>query len=250
MSSYELHLDRVRAESFGAVAEAYDRLRPDFPAALLDELAVLGRTALDVGSGTGKVARGLARRGVAVLGVEIDPAMARVARGHGVTVEVAKFETWDDAGRRFDLVTAGDAWHWLEPVAATARAARALHPGGTLVRFFNLQVLDEAVLQALAPVYQEHAPEVYVYGSQPALDGVDLFPTREPFVQRELRTYRWERQVTADGWAAFVSTISDHQRMPAARLRALQAAIRVALAHRGEICVHGTTYATFCTLGA
>ena len=39
-------------------------------------------------------------RGVPVLGIEIDERMADVARGHGVAVEVAAFETWDAAGAR------------------------------------------------------------------------------------------------------------------------------------------------------
>lgn len=246
MNDPQFHLDRARAESFGAVAEAYDRYRPEFPAALLDELAVLGRDALDIGSGTGKVARALARRGVKVLGVEVDPAMAEVARGHGVAVEVAKFETWDDAGRTFDVVTCGDAWHWLEPTAAAAKAARVVRPGGALARFFNLQVLDDPVLHALRAVYAEHAPEVYVYGQMPALEGIELFPIVGPFAQREQRTYTWERHVTADQWAAFAATISDHQRLPAERLRVLQAALRAAIAQLGEpIRVRGTTFATF-----
>ncbi|MFC4033133.1 hypothetical protein ACFO3J_16795 [Streptomyces polygonati] len=44
-----------------------------------------------------------------MLGVEGDERMAEVARSHGVEVEVGAFETWDDAGRRFDLVTCADA---------------------------------------------------------------------------------------------------------------------------------------------
>jgi SAM-dependent methyltransferase len=237
------HLDRARAESFGSAADAYERHRPEFPAALIDELPRLGRDALDLASGTGKVAHALSRRGVRVLGVEIDAEMARVARARGLAIEVAKFETWDPAGRTFDLVTCGDAWHWLEPEAATAQVARVLRPGGALVRFFNLQVLDDAVLAALAPVYREHAPEVYVYGQQPDLDGVDVLPLTGPFTPHEMRMYRWERHVTPDEWAAFTGTISDHRRLPAAQLAALQAAIRDTL--RGAIDVRGTTYASF-----
>ena len=60
----ELYADRSRAESFGSVAEQYDRYRPSYPAALIDDL-VAPRPAdvLDVGCGTGKAAVLLAARG-------------------------------------------------------------------------------------------------------------------------------------------------------------------------------------------
>jgi len=76
VSFEELHRDRARAESFGGAADAYERYRPNFPDALFDDLAALGRDALDVACGTGKVARGLAARGTSVLGVELDARMA------------------------------------------------------------------------------------------------------------------------------------------------------------------------------
>jgi hypothetical protein len=41
----------------------------------------------------------------------VDACMADVARSHGIEVEVSPFETWDDGGRRFDLITCGEAWH-------------------------------------------------------------------------------------------------------------------------------------------
>ena len=51
---------------------------------------------LDVGCGTGKVARELSARGLEVLGVELDERMAAIARGHGIEVELGAFEDWDD----------------------------------------------------------------------------------------------------------------------------------------------------------
>src|SRR5437868_443273 len=113
MAGEELYLDRERAEIFGAIAGQYDRFRPEYPTALIDDLVALRpSTVLDIGCGTGKVAAEFVRRGLSVVGVELDPQMAAVAQAHGVSVEVATFEDWDDAGRRFDLVTAGASWHW------------------------------------------------------------------------------------------------------------------------------------------
>jgi hypothetical protein len=54
-------LDRARARSFGAIARRYDRDRPPYPDALINDLAAL------------------ARRGLAVLDVAGDERMAVVA---------------------------------------------------------------------------------------------------------------------------------------------------------------------------
>ena len=116
--------DRSRAESFGDVARCYDRARPSYPPALFDDLlADGGRTVLDVGCGTGIVAALLAARGRDVLGVEVDERMAALARAKGIEVEVAAFEGWDDRGRRFGLLTCGQAWHWIDPQAGAHKAA-------------------------------------------------------------------------------------------------------------------------------
>lgn len=228
-----LHLERDRAESFGSGADQYERYRPAFPDALLDDLAAMTRSTqvLDVGTGTGKVARGLARRGVSVLGVEIDPRMADLARGHGVEVEIARFEEWDEAGRRFDLVTCGDAWHWIEPRGGAAKVAQVLSPGGTFVRFWNVQLLDEPVLVALDAVYAQHAPDVRVNGRIPPFEMTadELFSLQGPFSFVDAKTYLSVRQVTGEEWAGFAATISDHQRMPKERLALLRAAIREAI---------------------
>src|SRR6476659_5401754 len=72
-----------RARSFGAVAAAYARYRPGYPAAALDwALAPApGGEVLDLGAGTGKVTEALLRRpGVRVTAVDPDPAMLAQSR--------------------------------------------------------------------------------------------------------------------------------------------------------------------------
>ena len=75
-----------RALSFGAVAEAYERFRPGYPAELFDMvMAYAGQpvgTALEVGAGTGKATRLFARGGVTVTATEPDAAMLTELRKH------------------------------------------------------------------------------------------------------------------------------------------------------------------------
>ncbi|MFI6632392.1 methyltransferase domain-containing protein [Nonomuraea fuscirosea] len=65
--------------------------------------------------------------------------------------------TWDDSGRRFDLITCGDAWHWIDPEAGTAKAARVLAPGGLMAWFRNSSHMEEPVVATFGEVYAQHA---------------------------------------------------------------------------------------------
>ena len=71
-------MDREPRLVFGQVAERYDRVRPSYPNALVDEvIALAGRErALEVGAGTGKATLMFAQRGVAVHAVEPSAEMA------------------------------------------------------------------------------------------------------------------------------------------------------------------------------
>ena len=221
------HLDRARAESFGAVADPYDRLRPAYPAALMDDLAALHPAeALDVGCGTGKVAVALAERGLPVLGVEPDARMAALARARGIAVEVSTFEGWEDQGRRFELITCGNAWHWIDRSRGIPKLGQVLRPGGAFALFWAVDVLDEAVASTFEPAYRTCAPGLRVFGAPPPAAEIDPFAGVDVFSSVETRVYPAERTLTADGWVSLIATVSDHQRLEPGRLAALQQALR------------------------
>jgi SAM-dependent methyltransferase len=101
-------------------------------------------SALDAGSGTGRVARELARRGVDVVGVDLDADMLATARRRSpelawVEADLASFEL----GRRFDVaVAAGNVVILLTPgsePAVLASIARHLKAGGLLIAGFQLR---------------------------------------------------------------------------------------------------------------
>jgi SAM-dependent methyltransferase len=134
----EAHRDRRRAESFGAVAERYDRHRPHYPDDLISQLVTQhGLRVLDVGAGTGIASRQLVDAGAEVVAVEPDPHMARVAAAKGIDVEVATFEQWEPEGRTFDLVVFAQSFHWVEPRGALRKVAELLAPGGQAALLWN-----------------------------------------------------------------------------------------------------------------
>jgi SAM-dependent methyltransferase len=129
------------ADSFDADPARYDRVRPRYPDALVDDLLALGHVpahgrVLEVAPGTGQLSVGLARRGVRLTAVELGPSLAKVLRGNlrpwpSAQVEVARFEDWRPA-EPFDLMAVATAWHWLDPAIRVDRAVATLRPGGAL----------------------------------------------------------------------------------------------------------------------
>jgi SAM-dependent methyltransferase len=233
----ELFRDRERAESFGSIAGLYDRYRPTAAPEFLDELAALKPTrVLDVGCGTGKVARELLDRGLTVLGVELDARMASIAREHGVDVEVSAFETWDDRGRTFDLITCGDAWHWIDPVRGWRKVARVLRPGGTVVRFWNHYEVEEPLNSAFEAVRDRVAPELADKPTSRTAVRQDDDPRVEHL------SYPWVRTYSADEFVALAATYSAHQMLEPAKLAEFQRALHAAiLEHGGTVVARGRT---------
>jgi SAM-dependent methyltransferase len=230
------HADRARAESFGAVAAAYDRYRPAYPDELIAALAALRPAAvLDVGCGTGKAARQLAARGLDVLGVEIDPQMAELARAHGIDVEVASFEQWDDAGRRFDLIVSGQAWHWVDPAVGAPKLARLLRPGGTACLFWNFENFDDATKRILDAAYAQVAPELIgPQHSGPDDSHAEALQRTGCFASVRSERLAREEVLRVEDWIGRVSTYSKELLLGPQRLGQLQAMLRDALAAAGD----------------
>ncbi len=99
---------------------------------------------LDAGCGTGRVAIELDRRGIEVVGVDLDAEMIAAAqvKAPAIRWEVADLATFD-LGRTFDLVALpGNVMIFCRPTdraSIVARCAAHLVPGGLLIAGFSLE---------------------------------------------------------------------------------------------------------------
>lgn len=224
----EPHHAREIAESFGAEAERYDRTRPSYPGAMVDRIVAAspGSDVVDVGCGTGIVARQFRAAGCTVLGVEVDEKMAEVARRHGIEVEVSSFETWATEGRTFDAVVAGQTWHWVDPVAGAAKAAETLRPGGRLALFWNVGVPPADLSAAFADVYRRVVPEFPAYDAAKQANGYSALLDKAEdglgaaggFGEPERWSFDWTRHYTTDEWLEQVPTFGGNSRLEPSRL--------------------------------
>src|SRR5206468_196610 len=80
------------------------------------------------------------------------------ARSYGLHVEAGTFEEWDAAGRTFDLLIAGQAWHWVDPEPGARKAAAVLRPGALAAMFWNQARQADGVREAIEGVYARLAP--------------------------------------------------------------------------------------------
>jgi SAM-dependent methyltransferase len=256
-SRNEPHRERQMAESFGVDARRYDRARPRYPDALVQRVVAAspGHDVLDVGCGTGIAARQFHEAGCTVLGVEPDERMAEFARRGsveagveagveggvegGVEVEVATFEAWDPAGRTFDAVIAGQAWHWVDPVVGAAKAARVLRPGGRLAVFWHVFEPPSEVADAFAEVYQRVVPDS-PFASQRGRRGIDVYQGMSTTAAKGIEQaggfggperwrFDWERSYTRDEWLDLLPTTGALTRLPADKLAEVLAGVGAAI---------------------
>jgi len=129
-----------RDVDFGRAVEDYYNHRKGFPDAFFNRLSQwhigsINQHVVDFGTGTGTLAHGFAKRGCRVIGVDPSEAMVGAARRleTGARFVVAKAEATGLDAEAFDVVTAGQCWHWFDRAAAAREAFRLLVPGGRLV---------------------------------------------------------------------------------------------------------------------
>jgi SAM-dependent methyltransferase len=251
----EPHRARYAAESFGADPERYDRTRPAYPQGLIDHIitASHGRDLLDVGIGTGISAHPFAAAGFRVLGVEADARMAEFASRRGFQVETDRFEDWDPAGRKFDLMIAGMTWHWLNPATAAAKASLLLRPNGLAAPFWNVHQPPPELAEAFSAVYRRvlpgtpfaAAPRDSIAGYSRILDtSAAGFQEAGVFTVPERLRFDWERSYSTDEWLDQVPTFGGHSILPPAKLDELLSGIRAAVEeHEGVFTMRYGTLA-------
>jgi SAM-dependent methyltransferase len=243
---------RVR---FGENADAYDRTRPVVPDLVIDDIVAraglrVGSTVVEIGPGTGQATRLLAERGMRIVALEIDPRLASrasdgLARWADVSVIATSFEAWDPADATFDAVFACNSFHWIDPDACFVKSAAVLKPGGHLVvvstpvvvpddaSTFWWDVRDDWVAvgsERLDPATR-HPDLVQDLG--PAVRASGLF--HEPTVTR----HRFDLTLTADDYAANLSTQSGVKSLPpAAGAELVERVRRRVEAQGGTVTVH------------
>ena len=182
--------------TFEQVPELYDRVRPTYPAEVIEGLVDLaqlrpGARVVEIGPGTGQATVALAERGLAIVGVELGEGLGafardKLARFPQVEIVTSAFEEWESDEAAFDAVV---------------EVAHVLVPGGDP---FWVEVQED---------YDEIVPDPENRPSPFADEVGDLRAEIEAsgyFGEIEVRRHRWDVTYTADEWIAVMSTYSPH----------------------------------------
>jgi SAM-dependent methyltransferase len=161
---------------FGRTAADYGRYRAGFPNEFFERLSARGLLsppcrALDVGTGTGTVARGLALRGCDVTALDRSASLlaeaARLDDERGVKTRYIQgyAETLPFEDASYDLITAGQCWHWFDRAQAAAEAYRVLKTGGHIaIAHFDWIALPGNVVDATERLIAKHNPHWDIAG--------------------------------------------------------------------------------------
>lgn len=177
------HIDAGRSFDWGRTSEDYDRYRPGPPDSFYQKLlafdiGLAGQRILDLGTGTGLLARRFAAQGAAVSGVDVSRAQIAMAEaaaareGLAVGYQVAGAEALPFADRSFDVVTANQCWWYFDSSRVVPEVLRVLAPAGRLVvSYFSF-------LPRLDPVVR--ASEALVLKYNPGWSGADWNGRTDP----------------------------------------------------------------------
>lgn len=228
----------------GAVAQAY-QFRPPYPDATFDILVNLAidmpKYVLDIGCGTGLVARKLVERVAHIDAIDISSAMIeqgkRLPQGDSPSVSwiVGAVET-APLNPPYSLITAGDSLHWMDWATVMPRLATMLTPDGSLA-ILGVDQLPTPWDEQLLPIIQRYSTVsgYHPYDLVAELEARDLFRTSG-------------RQTTAP--VAFVQPLDEYiesfhgrasfvrERMGTAAASAFDTAIRALLS---QYCVGSVT---------
>lgn len=167
---------------FARTAADYARHRAGFPPELLDRLAATGvvrpgARVVDLGTGTGSLARLFAQRRCEVTGVDIAAPLLeqarRLDREAGVQIAYvngpAEATGLPDGG--FDVVSAGQCWHWFDRPAAVREVARLLvSDGSVVIAHFDWLPIPGNVVAATEEIILHYTP------SWPFANRAGLYP--------------------------------------------------------------------------
>ncbi|TDD22004.1 class I SAM-dependent methyltransferase [Nonomuraea diastatica] len=215
--------ERVQARVFGEVADEYDRIRPAYPDALVDDVLAYARLdgapAVEPGAGTGKATAMFAARGIDLTAVEPDAAMAgvldrRLGERSGVSVVISSFEDFRPE-RAFGLLYSAQAWHWVDPDVRWRKAAEVLAPGGAVALFWHVDMIkDAAVLDAALAVYRAHTPHIVPDTGLPTEASIETsgwwreLERQTAFQDLSARLYPSERTLSTTDYLALLTTRS------------------------------------------
>lgn len=182
---------------FSDRAGDYARFRPDYPAEAIEAIAAGAEIILDVGAGTGISSRQVAEKGARVIALEPNDAMREAAEPHpGVEYLKGTAESIPLPDGSVNLVTAFQAYHWFEPMAALREFHRVLERGGRLAVIWNERDHSDEFTREYGRIIRELSNN---HPAERREQSIDSLLASALFREVCHNTYRYEQRLYLDG---------------------------------------------------
>ena len=152
-------------QSFGEVADDYDRGRPGYAPEAIDfltrEFSITPETrVLDVGAGTGKLTAQMQATGAQVAALEpVEGMRRRLAENlPDVRVVDGSAESITLANESIDIIVCGQSFHWFHTEEALRDFYRVLRPGGGLGLLWNNRQVSAGWTEEITRIMDRHEP--------------------------------------------------------------------------------------------
>ncbi len=231
-----MQIDREQKTTFGRISELYEKTRPSYPQALIDDIITFSSISqngkiLDVGCGSGQATLPFAQHGFNVLGIDISQDLVGIARNKctkyvKVDFQIAPFEEVKLPESSVDTIVCGMAWHWIAPEIRYKKAIKLLKQGGTLALFWYHQDKTKSTLVSeIREVFGKHGhAESGPTGTRVHLlvkEICEELKQNTEFTPIELREYAEELKYTKEQYLNLISSYGWFQTLTEEKQHAL-----------------------------
>ncbi len=260
MTYTETGWERDRRTHFDEIVVNYDRIRPDYPVELYEDIVkYTGRKssakAIEIGAGTGKATAPFLNAGYEVTAVEIGAKMAEFLldkyKGYkGLNVIIDSFENISFDENSFDLIYAASAFHWVDAKIGCPKAFRLLKNSGViaLFRYNEMSAHENELSKEIKKLYDKYYFTHYTSKhwqpqrktkaelEKPSRILVDFgFESLQQygFIDVSMKFYDFTRSYSADDYITWLDTMADHRGLPESNKTALYASVKEAILRNG-----------------
>ena len=205
------NIDNEREFDWGKTSQDYAAYRSGYPESFYEVLAALGigrpgQRILDLGTGTGVLARAFAKRGAVVTGVDIAANQIAAAKalatqqGLDVAFRVCPAEEIDFPDASFDVISVGQSWLYFDSSVMIPKVLRLLRAEGCLVLTGLLWLpLKDRIAQQSEELVLKYNPDWGGAGYKGTMPPVATW-AREQFELRTFHVMEEPLEFTREAW--------------------------------------------------
>lgn len=204
---------------YNSIPKEFDKWRPRYCDELFADVIEYsklgsGKTALEIGPGTGQATEPILKTGSSYLAIELGENLAEYMKSKfnaydNFQIVNADFETYDFRQHQFDLVYSAATIQWIPERIGFPKVYDILKCGGAFAMMMtrtDYKSSNEALYSEIQRVYDKYFHPETKYTCKLTYSNVVNYG----FVDLECRNYHKIRELNADEYVSYIGTHCDH----------------------------------------